>query len=72
MAKTYPNNEGNTTTNSESGAYTTWPYAVMIQQVAMSGASIPTCLDASGASVGDFGVQDLGKECDCSYLNTGT
>lgn len=72
MAKTYPKNGGNSTENSDSGAYAAWPYAVMIQQVSMSGASIPTCLDANGTSLGDFSVPELGRECDCSYLNTGT
>ncbi|CAG8981823.1 hypothetical protein HYALB_00013988 [Hymenoscyphus albidus] len=73
MTKTYPTSKENTSaTNIGSGAFSGWPYAVRFQEVARSGRQIPTCLDANGKSSGNFSIQGEGKECACSYLNTGT
>ncbi|CZR55040.1 uncharacterized protein PAC_04926 [Phialocephala subalpina] len=68
MPKSYPNNSTNTTTE----AFTPWPYAVKVEQVAAAGVGTPTCLGPSGESLGDFSVEDGTQLCDCLYLNTGT
>lgn len=69
MPKTYP---ANSTETNSTDAFTAWPYAVKIEQIAAAGAGVPDCMDSSGDSVGDFSVSDDGQLCDCLYLNTGT
>jgi hypothetical protein len=70
MEKTYPNNSTSSTNTTE--AFTPWPYAAKVEQVAGAGAGTPTCVDPSGNSLGDFSVSDGTQLCDCLYLNTGT
>lgn len=70
--KSYPQATASTTETSENGAFPPWPYAVKIEQVSGSGEGTPTCLDPSGNSLGNFGVEDTTQLCDCLYLNTGT
>ena len=68
MEKTYPNSS--TASTDPSNAFTPWPYAVKVEQVSDAGAGIPTCVDSSGNSVGDFSVSDTSQMCDCLYVNT--
>jgi hypothetical protein len=70
MPKTYPSST--TSSETESGAFAPWPYAVSIEQIATSGAGTPTCLDPNGNSLGDFAVSESNRQCSCDYLNTGT
>jgi len=69
MEKTYPNNS---TTANATEPYGPWPYAVRIEQTSPGGPGIPTCLDPSGKSQGNFSVSDTTESCQCEYLNTGT
>lgn len=71
MARSYPSN-GTVSINGSDQAFGPWPYAVRVEQVAASGAGTPTCLDASGNSLGDFSVATEAEFCNCLYLNTGT
>lgn len=70
MAKTYP------AAGASAGGSTTvdqlWPYAAKVEQVIGAASGTPTCVDATGNSVGDFSVSDGTQLCDCLYLNTGT
>jgi hypothetical protein len=68
IPKTYPSNS---TSSNSTDAFTPWPYAVKVEQVAASGSGTPECVDAQGNSLGTFSVQS-GQLCDCLYLNTGT
>ncbi|KAE8451372.1 hypothetical protein EG329_004001 [Mollisiaceae sp. DMI_Dod_QoI] len=70
MPKSYPSNSTNTTDSSQ--AFSPWPYAVKVEQVAAAGEGTPTCVGPEGQSLGDFSVQDGTQLCDCLYLNTGT
>lgn len=66
MEKTYPKDE-----KTISG-FEPWPGAIKIEQVAGATAENPRCVDSSGNSLGDFGVEDGSQLCDCLWLNTGT
>lgn len=68
MPKTYPPNS----TINNSSAFTAWPYAVRVEQLAQSGPDTPTCLDRAGNSLGDYSIEETGQICDCVYINTGT
>jgi hypothetical protein len=70
MEKSYPSNGTNDTNTTE--PFAPWPYAVKVEQVSAAGPRTPTCLDASGNSMGDFSVSDTADLCDCLYLNSGT
>ena len=70
MEKSYP--ENSTSSTNTTVPFAPWPYAVKVEQVSAAGAGTPTCLDASGNSMGDFSVSDTAELCDCLYLNTGT
>ena len=70
MSRTYPDNSTERTNTTQE--FTSWPYAVKIEQISDGGAGTPTCLDPSGNSLGDFSVSNTAQQCDCTYLNTGT
>ncbi|RDW87640.1 hypothetical protein BP5796_03334 [Coleophoma crateriformis] len=70
MAKTYSSTSR--TGSTESKTFAPWPYAVRVEQIAQSGPRTPSCLDASGISLGDFSLSEAGDPCDCLYMNTGT
>jgi hypothetical protein len=72
MEKTYPANVTASATNTTE-AFTPWPYAVKVEQIANAGSGTPTCVDTQGNEVGgDYSVADTTQSCDCLYLNTGT
>ncbi|RDW73136.1 hypothetical protein BP6252_07043 [Coleophoma cylindrospora] len=70
MAKTYSSSSRMAST--ESKTFAPWPYAARVEQIAQSGPRTPSCLDASGMSLGDFSLSEAGDQCDCLYMNTGT
>lgn len=66
-ARTYPNDG-----TGGSAGFELWPGAVKIEQVAGAKMGSPRCVDGSGNSLGEFGVEDGTQLCDCLWLNTGT
>lgn len=53
------------------GPYMPWPYAVRVEQTAVAGVNVPTCVGPQGQVLGDFSVQDASQECGCVYTNAG-
>jgi hypothetical protein len=65
--KTYPKDEPN-----QVSGFELWPGAVKIEQVTGGRPGSPKCVEQSGNSLGEFGVEDGTQLCDCLWLNTGT
>jgi hypothetical protein len=72
-AKTYPAQYQ--TPQSATGAYTPWPYAVEVQQVANGGAGVPDCYKMINGNTGEhvpIGTEPDTQTCECRYQNYGT
>lgn len=70
MAKEYPSDQD----PSGNPSYTTWPYAVKIEQSAPGGQGVPSCYKTTesgqhGDAVTGLAAQDASTLCSCLYKN---
>ncbi|KAF2681028.1 hypothetical protein K458DRAFT_85222 [Lentithecium fluviatile CBS 122367] len=67
-AKAYPDD----TTGDGNPSYTTWPFAVLIEQSTAGGQGVPSCYKTSNGQKGDqisLDAQDATSLCSCLYKN---
>jgi len=69
-SKDYPNGSS----SASSGGYTSWPYAINVQQVSPGGTNVPACYETKNGVIGsritdEFTSQGSDSQCVCNYQN---